>query len=404
MIKFRELSNTQNLQAIIFAFCLFLLSLPYYTWHTIFLNKLLVYVILLISIINIRKLTKGDFLILPLFIFILLYLAHSFSSNILGYISLFTFLFVLLINKSKNFLFFKYYKSIFAFSLALSLIIYVVIVFFNINVSYNLIEPLQEDKLNYYQYPFLISQGKLGFDNFNIRFSGMFDEPGVIGTLAVFFLFGDNFKFKNYENVIILISGILTFSFYFYICMIFYSLYKTSIKNRLFIILILILTFYYTTSIPIINQLVWNRFIIEDGKIAGDNRSTTYLDYSYEKFLKSNDVLWGKGIKYTQSVKETSSSFKTVIISYGLIFFCILILAFSLNAYFNIYEKSYFILYMIIFLGMIYQRPSFISMNYFFLLIASTYSLTQNKKTETNGHYINNEKNLDDLSIGSLKV
>lgn len=359
--------------------------MPYFTWQTILLNKLLVFIILLISILNLRGITKKDLFIIPLFIYFLCYIAYSYSSNLLGYISISTGLFILLIDKSKTIVFFRYFKFLFVFSLALSLIVYILIVFVNINIPYNLIEPLQKDYFsNVYQYPFLVSVSKLGFQYYNIRFSGMFDEPGVVGTLAVFFLFADNFNYKNRENYILLIAGLLSFSLYFYICIIVKYLLIASNKIRVLFIFLVFLFVYLTYDNLIINLLVWNRFKVEDGTFLGDNRTTKNFDASFDDFLKSGDLLWGKGTKYTQEIRETSSSYKSVIISFGLVFFCILIMAFSLNAYFNITKKKHLILYLLLFLGMMYQRPSFMELNYFFLLISGVYMIEQKRNIEDN--------------------
>jgi hypothetical protein len=131
MNQFKANFIYKNFPYIIFAVCLFLLSQPYFTWNNIILSKLLLFIILLISIINIRVLTRRDLLLIPFFIFFLLYLAISYSSNIIGIISLMTYLIVVLMKKSQSIIIFRYFKTIFSISLFLSLVIYILIVFFN---------------------------------------------------------------------------------------------------------------------------------------------------------------------------------------------------------------------------------------------------------------------------------
>lgn len=54
-----------------------------------------------------------------------------------------------------------------------------------------------------------------GFDFF--RFYSVFDEPGVLGTLSAFILFGNRYNFKQWQNIAILAGGIFTYSMAFYV-------------------------------------------------------------------------------------------------------------------------------------------------------------------------------------------
>ena len=56
-----------------------------------------------------------------------------------------------------------------------------------------------------------------GFDFF--RFYSVFDEPGVLGTLSSFILFGNRYNFKQWQNVVILIGGYLHIQWLFMYCL-----------------------------------------------------------------------------------------------------------------------------------------------------------------------------------------
>src|SRR5690606_28258663 len=65
---------------------------------------------------------------------------------------------------------------------------------------------------------------------FVVRFYSIFDEPGTLGTLSAFVLYGNRYMFRRKENLIILIGGILTFSLAFYILLI-AGLFIQNIRN-----------------------------------------------------------------------------------------------------------------------------------------------------------------------------
>jgi hypothetical protein len=149
------------------------------------------------------------------------------------------------------------------------------------------------------------------------------------------------------------------------------------------------LTFFFLTKDALVfNNLIWDRLTIENGQWKGDNRSSASLDANYTNFLSSDDVLWGKGINYlTQSGEIGSSSYKELVINYGIIFMIILCLSFFYFAYSYIKYLKYFIYFMFLFLGMLYQRPYIFDPAYFFIFVASIVQLRQislNKISEQN--------------------
>jgi hypothetical protein len=381
--------NNVNIIALLFSVSIFILLKPYFVWQTIFFNKIILFLVIFISLLNARKLYTHDLFIIPLFVFWISYIGLKGGYNVLGFIALFCIIYILLIKKENVLLYFKYLKIIFCISLLLSLTIYILIVFFNFNLPYNIIHPLNPNKeFYYYQYLFLVSEGPIGFRNFNIRFYGMFDEPGVIGVYAVLLLLADRFNLHSKQNIILFISGILSFSFYFYVIALGYLLSITNNKTRIYIISVICLIFIVTKNNELINSFVWGRFAIENGKVKGDNRSYKLLDNAYQGLLESSDVFWGKGIDYAAKVQKGSSTYKTMIIAYGMGFFIVFLLSFSLYAYSQIKNHKYFLAYLFVFIGLVYHRPFYIyAPSLFFVLISVIYSLAdiENSKNKTIG-------------------
>ncbi len=307
----------------------------------------------------------------------------SWGLNIFGIITRIAPITFLFIREDKFLEYFNWFKKIFVLTTLLSLISYSIIVFFNIQLKHNYIAPLNTLKnFDYVQYPFLVSSGLLGINQLNVRFSGMFDEPGVIGSIVTILLFADNYNLKSKQNIILFIAGILSFSFYFIISSLVYFLYISNIKIRLIVIILFLFSYLTTKDNPIVTILVWDRFIYEDGQLKGDNRAHEDLQSTYEVFINSNDVLFGKGANYAKANNLMgSSSYKSLILNYGAVFFISICLSFGLLAFFTIKKYKYVIGYLFLFGGMIYQRPGLIyDPTLFFLLIAIMYSFKQESK------------------------
>jgi len=125
--------------------------------------------------------------------------------------------------------------------------------------------------------------------------------------------------------------------------------------------------------------------MIQDNKLMGDNRSDENLDAVYSNFVHSSDFLWGKGSNFARDNNLLgNSSYKLFLLNYGLVFVIVLILAFFLLASFNITKKKYLFIYMVLFLGLFYQRPGMLYyQGAFFLWIACIYAIKQNTDEES---------------------
>ena len=146
----------------------------------------------------------------------------------------------------------------------------------------------------------------------------MFEEPGVVGSIAILLLFIDRFNLRSKQNIILFVAGLLSFSFFFYVSIIIFLVYFANNKNRLLFVLIFILFYFLSIKNEYINTLIWDRFAFENGWIKGDNRSTIMLDNKYQEFLNSDNLLWGRGGNYTYEYGEGSSSYKMLIMQDGL--------------------------------------------------------------------------------------
>lgn len=346
----------------LYGFLLFLLLMPYFLWS---ISNVYLYVFLLIVILNIynfkKKITELEIISIIGLTFFYLYATQY--KNLNGIIIPLLFLTFLVAREKFILSSFGYFKFFFALSLGLSLVFFLLHAC-SVSLPYEQIKPLNKEKIEvYYQYPFFVITDSL-MNNIFPRFFGMFDEPGIVGTFAGIILFMEKYKFSK-QNLIFFITGLISFSFYFMLLTILGLLIFTHGRKRVVFILVFISLFLLTKSIPIVDTLVWKRAQIEDGRLAGDNRTTDSFDLYYKAFVNSPDFLWGRLSK--EAVDKVSASYKQLVINYGLIFCLFYLFILLLLSYSQVKNWKYVILCMILILTLLYQRPFIFSPIYFFV-------------------------------------
>jgi hypothetical protein len=378
--------NKPYIIEIIYGFTLFILAQPYFMWH---FEKLTTPVIGLV-LFGISLFYTKDYFRYKMYDFLLLlfmgflYLYYIRDSAFFGFISMFPMVFFFL-KRDKLLLFYNSFKFFFAISIFLSLIVYFLVVVFNINIDYQIIEPLNSFKpYSYNQYPFLVLPNGFDKDIFEkFRFSGMFDEAGVVGTFAAIILTSEKFNLKSKRNAVILIGGLVSLSLFFFIICVLFVFYYGNNKFRFFYLLIFFSFFLYTQDNPIIYSQVWERLEFENGKMKGNNRATERLDAYYSSFIKSDDFLFGKGAGYSEKYDNGgSASYKQIIINHGIIFTITLFLVFILYGAVVIKERRNIFIFTILFVLLIAQRPFIFDPIYFFLVVVSINLLIEKKENK----------------------
>lgn len=157
------------------------------------------------------------------------------------------------------------------------------------------------------------------------RFYSVFDEPGVLGTLAAFILFGNRFNFKCWQNVVIFIGGIFTYSMAFYVLSLIGYFYYATYSFKRFIKTLFILcfiagsVFYFLKDDIAFSMSVIDRF--QDlGLKRIENRTGAEVNATLNKMLHSPTLIWGEGPFFLQKNKtDAGASYKLFFIEYGLI-------------------------------------------------------------------------------------
>ena len=242
--------------------------------------------------------------------------------------------------------------------------------------SFGVIEHYSQADRTYTVYPFYVMENTNVFAS-AFRFCGPFDEPGVVGTLSIFFLYILRFDFKDWRTWICLIAGVLSFSFFFYVMVIIYwvtnfAFFQKSVWSILLVLALFGGLYYYTKDNVIIKAIIWQRFewVDQEGKFMGDNRMVESGEFVYEQIRGTADYWWGLSedkSRWFWDFAEGSSSYKTVIATNGMVFFVLYLFFFILMGWYYKGSKVDYLVFISLIIVCFYQRTNIYSVPYMFL-------------------------------------
>lgn len=199
------------------------------------------------------------------------------------------------------------------------------------------------------------------------RFNGPFIEPGDLGCVASFLLFGSQFKFKEYKNLWAVLAGvIISFSLagvvlvgMGYLITLFLQK-KLSGAKLLLIILSVLMVYcfgiYYNGGDNVINNAIIARLQLSDETgIVGNNRTTLIkMEYFREMFINPdpNILLFGYDKSTIAFLNEAGlgAGYANQIINTGLIGMICLMLPYlymTLSSNWRRYSWTFFILFVL---------------------------------------------------------
>ncbi len=247
------------------------------------------------------------------------------------------------------------------------------------------------------------------------RLCGIYREPGFVGTLGALFLLGDRMSLRKWENVIILIACICTFSLAFVVMLLLGLLLRAAgnMKRRgnaiasVVLILATVIGYFVFMSLPLNPQTAAGelqaRMVITEDGLAGDNRfgSSEWAEDAYDAFLRApiSVRLFGYGkdprtVPGTEvSIWQTVCSYKEFVFGFGFVGFVLMIAALVLCVFAKYRGVSggrrwkIFVL-VAVFLASIYQRYDVINFHYFCVLFGGAANLALMRETveETEKH------------------
>lgn len=355
------------------AILMFCLAKPYFFWHgflgSIWITFIFTSIVGFLFLRNKDKLMMRDIGVqLIWFIIILLYPILN-KLNFKAFVIYIPLLFIPFSNRLFYYKVFDKFVSIYTFVLGISLVVYICALCGLIS-PYKFVQPLNSLKDGYYNvYPLLVSEGA------SFRFYGPFDEPGVVGTLSGLLICANGFNIKKLRTWILLLTGLCSLSFFFFVLVGFYlfidlSINQKSFKNTILLIIGIIIIYIIINKSPVLYNIIGNRFVFdtETMSFAGDNRGSS-IALSYLDMIKGTSQLWwgyNNKNEFLMAI-EGSASFINVIVLNGLVFF-ILYLSFYI-LYGLTYKKTIiaFLLFLFAFMANTYQRPDLFNVAYVFL-------------------------------------
>lgn len=392
---------------------------PYFVWN----NKYAVYAISFLCMVFffvLIKMSETKVDVKDLLIIIIYVVLIYFNASIDNLKVLFGLLFLqipiivyLLGNDELKTNTYKYFVILFAISLIPGMIIFVFNLF-GIDFPYTLIKPLNELKGGYYKCYYVAvvyaaNVTKYGSILFT-RMCGIYDEPGVAGTICGLILIIEKLDIKkSFANKVLLIAGLLSFSMAFYILLLFNILINKKFKLLAFIVVVLtILNFSpFNKQYGLFDKILFDRVKITNFKLSGDNRSSAQLDYAYNRFLKGDmiTILTGKGQGYVKDHVDGggSSSYKILILERGMIFFLLYLFLIALLYYKNTNNLKNYYIYLAILLS-IYQRPDVFILAYIVLIVGGTRSNSESDTKTIEGVEKKDNKNILVKQESKLKL
>lgn len=322
-------------------------------------------------ILSSMRIEKKNFISCTLFFIFYLYASlYVLDLNLLGRLFSFLPFFVFFLKKRDIQKVYTLYQDFFVYTITISLVVYLLVVWIGYDLPYSIIEPLNKLKsYNYLAYPFCVISDNDYFSHF--RFCGCYDEPGVVGTIVGVMLITNRWNMRDWKNVVLLLSGVFSFSLYFYLLQFLYFLLYAKLQYKIAVLLLLTGLFLYLQNDELVNKFLLDRLEFSDGEFSGDNRTSTSFDSWYGDFLFTINFWIGCGKGMAEIVDSGGASYKHLIVDHGFIMFVIYMFSFLYLIWRNHSVSKKSLIIIIVLFSLIYQRPFIFNYLYLFLLVSN---------------------------------
>lgn len=360
--------------AVVITACLLLYKVrPYFFWSGIFLNNYfnagITIIIGVIFFSNLRKLSAADKFLMFLLGMILVSYPFVGGQNFNVFVSIVPLLFLPFGTEVFSRKVLDTFTNIYCLLIGISLIVWCFALMGVLN-PYKIIPPLNEIKnYNYGVYPLLVNPAG------SFRFCGLFDEPGVVGTISALTLCCQQ-SFKSTKSIVLLISGICSFSLFFFVVVAVYFTYSQLLDTKkksygIFAFSVaLAIGLIVITSSPVFSKMIGDRLSIDSdtGFIAGDNRTSDLAWEMLDSMVGTSFFWFGIDDKWEfQEQVAYSSSIINVIVMNGMAFLLMIVLFYFVYGWTYKSSVKQFLVYFFIVAGTLYQRPGIFNPEFIFL-------------------------------------
>ncbi|MBR5698038.1 MAG: hypothetical protein IKX44_05375 [Prevotella sp.] len=157
------------------------------------------------------------------------------------------------------------------------------------------------------------------------RFQAVFLEPAHLATAIAVLLLAQRGKWRKWYNIVLLTGLLISFSLGGYVYLVVVMFLNQWINRKKFLAKVIVTSvviaavvtgsFFYNQGENLIHQLIVLRLEIDDGEMAGNQRTTVGFDADFENFLSSSDILFGREKENTFG----DSGYKVFIYDYGFV-------------------------------------------------------------------------------------
>ena len=375
-----KLPISENAQEWIVAVILFVMTNPFLLWFAPLntIAVMLFYGVSLLYSAPIKKKYRTGFLLLAIF-YLLVAIRYGLELSMIYTMAV---PIAFLIDKSFLCRCFDKFIKIFAVLITISLVVYVMVAILQLNLPYSHINPINSLKVEgvYYDRYFmlLVDPAERGFLT---RFYGLYDEPGVVGTIVSVILVGNKFDFKKNKYLIpTFLAGFFSFSLFFYVVSIVSVFFNIRKSNIIYVLISIPIVLYALSFIPGVDILIYNRFLFEDGVWLGDSRTSDDFKLWFSKFTSTADFWLGLGPGANLLYNKGGASYKDLIVNYGILMFLMYILSLFILIIRTKSTLRDIIVASVIIFGYVFQRPFITDV---FMVLSIMYVLFNNKKMNT---------------------
>lgn len=365
--------KTDNIVCWLVAFLFFLSLYPYFVWSIEPLaNWWLTIPLFLLLFSHTRNKQYSVYFLF--FLFITVWAGIFGGGNILGISMMALSSIIFAVKDSFLIQIYSRFRMIFVIFLAASLIVFLLVTF-GVSLPHYSVPPPPRNTIDYdyYIFPFYACPSVDDWRNLGInRFNALFDEPGVVGTISFIFLFIEKFNFKKIGNCILLASGVLSFSLFFYIASFIYLAYyvifqRTRLIYKLLIGVVIVFGLFRFAGTELFEGYIGSRLLWESEAqtISGDSRSSDDLKKHISNIRGTTTYFFGE--PEAVSRYQSSASIEKQILSYGFITVALFFLFFAFYSHKYLYTSKEWLFFYIVFFAIMYNRPTMFSFSRLYL-------------------------------------
>lgn len=353
---------------------LFFLSLyPYFVWSIEpYSNWWLTIPLFLLLSSKVRRIKDAGLFIF--FGFIAVWAGIMGGGNVIGVSMMALSTVVFTVNEPVLIRVYSRFRLIYVVLLAVSLVVYLLVTF-GISLPYYSVPPPPRNTIDFYYhiYPFYACPSVDDWRNLGMnRFNALFDEPGVVGTISFIILYIEKFNFKKIGNFILLASGILSFSLFFYIASFIYFAYqlffvRTKFTYKFISGVVVFICLFQFTKTELFKGYIADRLIWEarSKTVSGDDRSSADLKKHISDIRGTTAYFFGEPEAVPRY--QESASLEKQILAYGFITVVMFFIFYALYSHKFLKTTQEWVLFLMVFFLIMYNRPTMFSFSRLYL-------------------------------------